>query len=119
MASQALGATQATPIVKSQLQNVLSSFIEPLAPTHVESPCATAATKRANNETSSIGGHTLVGSSVTDCSNKDVASKAEDSSDGDQEVKIVIKQEMSPSKDASEGAGKAGPSPLKANKAKL
>lgn len=120
MASQAvLGSTQTIPTLKSQLQNVMPSYIEPSAPTHTESPCATAATKRVSNETGSIGGNTLVGSSVADLSYKDALSKTEDSSDGDQDTKATTKHESSPIKNAVEEAGKAEPSPSKANRAKL
>ena len=120
MASQAVvGTGHAMPILKSQLKSVLPSFTDLSASTHVESPCATAANKRTSNETSSIGGNTLVGSSVTDFSYKDTVSKPEDSSDGDHDAQAITKEEPSSNDEAVGQACKIGPSPSKAGKAKL
>ena len=114
-----LGAAHTIPMLKSQLQNVLPAYTDPPALITVESPCATAATKRASNETGSTGGSTLVGSNTTDSSYKAIISKPEDGSDGEEDTKVTTKLESSSNNDGANGAGKIGPSPSKANKAKL
>lgn len=83
---------------------------------NVDSPCATATIKRTRNETSSIGGNTLVGSHVTEFSYQDTNPKPEDSSDS---AKANPKLESSSSNHGANEATKGGPSPSKANKAKL
>lgn len=86
---------------------------------NVDSPCATATIKRTRNETSSIGGNTLVGSHVTEFSYQDTNPKPEGSSDSDPDTKATPKLESSSSNHGANEATKGGPSPSKANKAKL
>lgn len=123
--------TNAVPMMKSQLQNMLPAYSTLIGPT-TESPCATAAVKRTSYETTSIGSNTLVGSTasagvntpmeaiVTNPSYKDTVVKAEDTSDTDEDTaKSTIKIEPSSIEDVVDSKDKFGPSPSTVNKAKL
>lgn len=106
-------------VAKSQFPNVLQGLTNPAASINVDSPCATATIKRSRNETSSIGGNTLVGSHVTDSSYQDTDPKPTDGSDSDPDTKATPKLESSSSIHGTKEPAKGGPSPSKANKAKL
>ena len=117
------GSDAAAPtiqVMKPSLQRVLPVTTSSSVDVTVESPCAAAATKRAGNEISSFGGNTLVGSSITDSSCKDVQSKTEDSSDvGDEDTKSNPKLEAHALDHAVDGKIKVVASPSKVDKAKL
>lgn len=100
-------------------QHVLQGLPNPSSSINAESPCATATIKRTRNETSSIGGNTLVGSHVTDFSYQDTNSKPEDGSDSDPDAKVPVKVDSSSEDQDVNGADKVGLSPSKVNKAKL
>lgn len=102
----------AVPALRSQLPSVLPTYERPSDGTVVESPCATAAGKRTNNETESCSGNTSERSS-TDAYVKD------NKSDSGDVAKPVIKVENFPVEGILEDAGNIGPSPSKAGKAKL
>jgi len=106
-------------VAKSQFPNLLQGITNSPASNNVDSPCATATIKRTRNETSSIGGNTLVGSHVTDFSYQDTNSKPEDGSDSDPDTKATTKLESSSSIHGANETAKVGPSPSKVNKAKL
>jgi len=116
----ALGTGPSLPMAAAnpQFPDVMQGLTNPSASMNVDSPCATATIKRTRNETSSLGGNTLVGSHVTDFSYQDTP-KAEDGSDSDPDTKAAKKLESSSSNHSANEADKAGPSPSKAHKAKL
>ena len=118
--------TNAIPIMKSQLQNVLPAYSTSIGLTS-ESPCATAAVKRTSYEKTSNGSNPLVGSNAsvglntltennaTDPGYKNTGAKPEDSSDADEEIgKSTIKIEPSTIEDVNDSKDKLGPSPSKA-----
>ncbi len=113
------GPPMPVAVAKSQFPNVLQGLTNPSVSMNVDSPCATATIKRTRNETSSIGGNTLVGSHVTDSSYQDTKSKPEDGSDSDPDTNVTTKLESSSSNHGANEAARVGPSPSKANKAKL
>ena len=100
------------PAFRSQLPSVLPTYHGSAESTIVESPCATAAGKRINDETGATSGDVSEHSS-TDAPHKDT------SSESDEDSQPVIKIETIPIEDIAVLAGMAGPSPSKSGKSKL